>query len=288
MNDANGNAVAGNPSIKPLGRESRVPLYVQIKRQLREMLEKQEKHEERVFTDQELAALFGVARMTVRQAIKELVDEGLVYRVRGLGTFLSSPKVTDSLQQWHNRFEDWAVQGHSVSMEILDFRMTEAGTDIARRLLLPERTEVVYISRLWYVDGVPMGLGYFYVHPSIGCLLSRSDVEHQHVYAAVTQHLTKPILGEQVEIEAAVASNVMAARLRIREGDPVLVRRVTQLYGDNEPLVAANSFFRADLYKYSVYVSADPRNSVAKGLSARVNPVVEHVVAGDVQIQSRD
>ena len=267
-------------SFTPLDRASTVPLYVQIKERVRIMLADQVRPGDKVFTEQELSKLFGVSRMTVRQAIQELVDEGLIHRVRGAGTFLSSPKVTDSLQRWWNHFEDWALQGKKVSMEILDFKRVESDADTARRLMIAERTEVLYITRLWHVDGTPIGLGYFYLRPSVGDILSQEDVEHQHMYMAVSKRLGVPIVGEQVEIEAAGASHVTAARLKIGVGDAVLVRRVTQYYGKGEPIVTATLFYRGDLYRYSVYIPAQPTTSGAGPSPVISDPLVEKAVAG--------
>jgi DNA-binding GntR family transcriptional regulator len=264
-----------------LDRKSKVPLYRQIKEHVRQMLTRQEGRTGKVaFTEQELAKHFDVSRMTVRQAIRDLVDEGLVYRVRGVGTFLTSPKLTDSLQAWRNRFEDWALQGRSVAMEILDFRIVEAGHDVARRLRLPEHTEVLHIPRVWYVDGMPLGLSYFYLHPSLARILARPDVENQHMWAAVSKCAGLPVLGEEVEIEAGVASHVTATRLKIATGDPVLIRRLTQFYGDWQPLVAANCFYRADLYRYSVYVPAQAQPEDLSLYAMASGPVVHRAVAG--------
>jgi DNA-binding GntR family transcriptional regulator len=52
-------------------------------------------------------------------------------------------------------------------MEILEFRLVEASHDVATRLRVAERIEVLYIPWLWYVDAVPIGLSYFCLHPSV-------------------------------------------------------------------------------------------------------------------------
>ena len=168
------------------------------------------------FTEQELARSFGVSRMTVRQAITGLVAEGKLARVRGVGTLRISAGVTESLERVRDHFVDWESEGRSVSLQNLDFAQVEVGSDVARRLGIPERTEVLRLIRLWLVDGVPIGLVYFYLHPSIAHALSRSDMENSHVRVAVSKRLRVPMLGEEVEIEAAVASRVTARRLKIR------------------------------------------------------------------------
>jgi GntR family transcriptional regulator len=236
-------------------------------------------HNGRLFTEHDLCRRFGVSRMTVRQAINALVDEGLLYRVRGVGTLCTAAKVTESLERVRDHFEDWEAEGRSVALKILDFRSVEAGSDVARRLKLPERTEVLHLLRLWLVDGAPIGLVYFYIHPKVAPLLSIADVEHSHVRAAVAKRLRLPFLGEQVEIEAGQASHITAGHLKIRTGDPVLIRRLTQLYGDGQPLVAANGFYRGNLYRYAVYVPAHPSGNRALRPSLQGSPVTMRAVA---------
>ncbi len=263
----------------PLDRNSKVPLYRQIEEYVRQMLAGKTTGNGRVFTEQELAGRCGVSRLTVRQAITALVAEGKLVRIRGVGTLRISASVTESLERVRDHFVDWESEGRSVGLQNLDFADVEAGSGVARRLQIPERTMVQRLIRLWIVDGIPIGLVYFYLHPSIGRRLSRSDVENTHVRAAVSKLLRAPMLGEQVEIEASVASRLTAERLKIRPGAPVLIGRLTQFYADQRPLVAADCYYRADLYRYSVYVPA--RSGRAEPpIASRGGPVTVRAIAG--------
>jgi GntR family transcriptional regulator len=264
----------------PLDRSSKVPLYRQIEEHVRQMLAGKTAGNGRVFTEQELAERFGVSRLTVRHAITALVAEGKLVRVRGVGTLRISASVTESLERVRDHFVDWELEGRSVCLRNLEFTDVEVGSGVAARLQIPERTEVQRLVRLWIVDGIPIALVYFYLHPSIGRRLSVSDVENTHVRAAVSRLLRKPMLGEQVEIEAAVASRVMAERLQIRPGAPVLIGRLTQFYADQRPLVAADCFYRADLYRYSVYVPAESSRADAAVHVFRSRPVTARAIAG--------
>jgi GntR family transcriptional regulator len=272
----------------PLDRASKVPLYLQIKDHVRRLLPDATLRNGRLFTEHDLCRRFGVSRMTVRQAINALVDEGLLYRVRGVGTLCTSAKVTESLERVRDHFEDWEAEGRSVALKILDFRSVEAGSDVARRLGIPERTEVLHVLRLWLVDGAPIGLVYFYIHPKVAPLLSAADVEHSHVRAAVAKRLRQPFLGEQVEIEAGQASHITASHLKIRTGEPVLIRRLTQLYGDGQPLVAANGFYRGTLYRYAVYVPAHTGGERPPRAALRSSLVTMRAIAANIAEPARE
>ena len=79
-------ADSGNP---PLDRASPLPLYAQIKQRLIGIILRWDRADRRFYSDEQLCALFNVSRDTVRQALSELVHEGLLTRSRGLGTFIS-------------------------------------------------------------------------------------------------------------------------------------------------------------------------------------------------------
>jgi GntR family transcriptional regulator len=271
-----------------LDRKSKVPLYLQIKDHVRRTLPDAALRNGRLFTEHDLCQRFGVSRMTVRQAIKELADEGLLSRVRGMGTFLSSQKVTEPLESLRDHFEVWGTGGRSVTLKLLDFRKVEAGSEIARRLRIPERTEVLHLLRLWVVDGAPVGLVYFYIHPSAARGLSPPALENTHVRVAISRRMRIPMLGEDVEIEAGVASRVTADRLKIRAGDPVLIRRMTQHYGNHQPLVAANGFYRGDLYRYAVYVPAHPNGERDAWTNLQSRSVTVRAIAAKTTLPLRE
>src|SRR5260221_4717783 len=83
-----------------LERSSPIPLYMQIKQYLTGEIAAADPRSDKFYTDSELCNMFGVSRMTVRQAVQELVAEGLVKRSRGVGTFIKprSEEHTSELQ----------------------------------------------------------------------------------------------------------------------------------------------------------------------------------------------
>ena len=76
-----------------IDRNSYTPIYIQIREDLKRLIEEEKAHREQFYSDEELVQMYGVNRLTVRRAVEKLVDEGYLYRVRGVGTFMSSPKI---------------------------------------------------------------------------------------------------------------------------------------------------------------------------------------------------
>src|SRR3546814_1159851 len=103
----------------PLDRNSPLPLYEQIKRRVLSLILGWQKDSERFHTDQELSEQFGVSRMTVRQAVQELVNEGYLRRVRGSGTFVCAPKVDERLSMAMDFIDQWATRGRALELRVL-------------------------------------------------------------------------------------------------------------------------------------------------------------------------
>src|SRR6185369_4401628 len=90
-----------------LDRRSPIPLYLQIKQYLARQISVWERHNDKFFTDGELCDMFGVSRMTVRQAVQDLVDDGLLKRSRGIGTFVVARKIEERLAPQLDFPEQW-------------------------------------------------------------------------------------------------------------------------------------------------------------------------------------
>ncbi len=242
-----------------IDRRSYVPLYVQIREQLRRMLAER-KPNERFPTDDELARLFRVSRMTVRQAVKDLVDRGLLYRVRGLGTFLSPPHIDQRLDRLRDFFEQWFWQGKAARAEVLAFGERSCPEWVAPLLRLPPGEGILYVHRLRYADEVPVALDQRYFPLRFGRRFGREEIAHQSIFKIFGQKLGIDVIGGQMEIEAAKATADEAGRLKVKTGDPLLLRRMTFFSSAREPLWSGKSVFRSDLYKYSAFVpvAAEP------------------------------
>jgi GntR family transcriptional regulator len=112
---------------------------------------------DRVPAERELAAEWGVARMTLRRALDELVADGLIVRRQGYGTFVARPRMVHQLSM-HSFTDALRRQGREPSSRVLDFRRIRAGVGQARKLRLPVGDPIVRFTRLRLADGEPIGL----------------------------------------------------------------------------------------------------------------------------------
>ena len=136
-----------------------MPLYVQLKEKIEQKISDGEyKPGEKLQTEGEMAKSFGVSIITVRKAVSELVEKGLVEKKQGKGTFVCQRKVTKDMKKLQSFSEMCAHMGMKAGGRMLENRLELASEKIARLLNVEKGSQVIYISRVRYADGMPMAI----------------------------------------------------------------------------------------------------------------------------------
>lgn len=238
-----------------LDRSSYIPLYKQIKHKLYELISQHEDHNTPFFSDDDLVKIFGVNRLTVRQAVQELVNEGLLYRVRGVGTFVSSPKVQFEPAYLASFTEQCTRQGHKVTTSVRRVEAMIPPNFIKETLKLPQEQEVLYLERLRYVDEIPVVLDQIYLPVIVKDSLSKEDYQNLTVSRMVFKSMGIKLAYAVTDIEAVVADKKKAKLFNLEVGDPLLSRGITMFTAEEEPLTYGIALNRADMFKYTLKVS---------------------------------
>jgi len=135
------------------------PIYYQLKELIREKIENGEwQPGDLIPSERELCEQHGISRMTVRQALTELVNEGLLRRERGKGTFVAKPKIKQQLTQLTSFSEDMRARGKKPGAKILRLENTLAKPRVAKALQIEPEQRIVVIERLRLADGEPMAI----------------------------------------------------------------------------------------------------------------------------------
>jgi GntR family transcriptional regulator len=214
-----------------ISEETGVPLYLQIRNLLRERIRLGEwSADEPMPTEEDLVAHFGVSRTTVRQAMSDLANEGLVVRRPGRGTFARQPLMVLRMQQWHSLTKDIAQRGLSPSKKILCVERLKAGAEIADRAKELVEGEMLHIQSIRYADDVPIiVLDQYYPYELCGFLadvaLDDPDLTSEGILAEHGIIETRA----DGEIIATTASEVEAQYLDVQPGSP-LIEIATKAY----------------------------------------------------------
>jgi GntR family transcriptional regulator len=233
-----------------INKNSRVPIYHQLEEYIKHQIETGILREEALIpSEREFAELFQISRMTVRQAINNLVLEGYLKRQKGRGTFVSQKKVEQELQGMTSFTEDMLSRGMKPSSTLLSFQIIPSDKNTALDLKIKENDSVYKIKRIRLADGAPMALETAYIPVEIVPGLTE-DNSNLSLYQYIEENLSLSISEATQEIEASVADTHDAQTLGINIGDPILlIERISYLQ-EGIPYELVKSTFRADRYRF--------------------------------------
>jgi GntR family transcriptional regulator len=239
-------------------RNSPVPRYHQLKEILREKIRTGElKPGDLVPSERELSETYRISRMTARQAITDLVNEGVFYREQGKGTFVTRNKITQQLMSLTGFTEDMRARGQQPSTRVLSARMCPADEVTAERLRVPPGQMIVCLQRLRLADGEPLAIEFSHLTFK-GCeRLLEEDLEHNSLYRLLETKFALPLMEAEQELEAGLAGNEEAQLLNILPGSSVLYIRRTTYTDRNQPLEYAKSIYRGNKYVFYARLKRD-------------------------------
>lgn len=227
-----------------LDRSSPLPLYAQIRRQLLALVAKWDSPAKRFYSDEELCKKFGVSRMTVRQAIQELVDEGLLERRKALGTFVVRMKHEE--RPLTSFFDPGALDGAGTTTSVLAF---QEGTAKSAPEALGAVEGFRYVRRLRSTRRIPVAIDHRYLPLPLAGELDRDYVRRHSLVDFLRDRV--PLDRVDMEIEALPSSREEARLLNIIPGDPVLVRRMRYVAQNGAVVMAGHSVYRGDFIRYA-------------------------------------
>src|SRR5690606_6266480 len=113
---------------------------------------------EKLMPEEELVNLMGASRMTIRRGILDLIDEGVLYRRRGVGTFVAHRHIGRNHNRLSGYMESAAEEGFTPGIEVLSSEILGAKLMVARALKLQEDEPVVRVRTLRLADGEPLAI----------------------------------------------------------------------------------------------------------------------------------
>ncbi len=234
-----------------LDKRSATPLYVQLK----QLLESQvvggtlQPHG-RVPSERELSEQYAISRMTARQALTELIQEGRLYTSAGKGTFVAEPKIRQNLQALTSFTEEMRARGLTPTTRLIRREMVGAPLEVAANLRVAEESVVLCVQRLRLADGAPMALETAYLgFPGVEHLLGISL--EGSLYRVLREHFGLIPAEAVQEVEAVLAQAEERTFLHLPEGAPVLKLQRTTFDEEMRPFEFVQSVYRSDRYRFA-------------------------------------
>jgi DNA-binding GntR family transcriptional regulator len=237
-----------------LDRSSPVPLYYQVSRQIEAAIDRGDLTAgTRLENETGLARRWGLSRPTMRRAIQELVDKGLLVRKRGIGTQVVGHGQVKRQLQLTSLFDDLARSGQNPTTKVLVHEITTADDDVGHELNVAAGTSVMHVERLRYADGEPLALMRNWLPVEVASASNVAHLESGGLYALFRASGINTRIASQ-RIGARLATANEAKPLQVRRGAALLTAERTT-YDDNGRAVEfGRHIYRADKYSFEVMV----------------------------------
>jgi len=245
-----------------INRHSPFPLYYQVESLLRgQLINGQYAEGTPLPTEETFVRRLSVSRITVRRAMERLVQEGLIYRVPGRGTFINPLRTVEYRIERNPAdllgFEqDIRRGGFAPATKVLRRDWVRAPDDVATALDLEPGTEVLWLRRGGEAGGRPLWIEDRYLVRALAARLRPRDFAVPSLLATLARERGLTVNRARVRISAREASREEARWLGLRSGSPVLVAEFA-VHADGTPAQFVRARFRPDRYTFAFDISAE-------------------------------
>lgn len=237
-----------------LDRLSPVPLYFQLSQALEAAISNGKlKPGDRIDTEVEIAARLGLSRPTVRQAIQDLVNRGLLVRRRGVGTQVVHAKLHRSVELT-SLFDDLQSANKRPTTKVLSFALKPADTRVADAFSIRKGTDVLALERLRLINGEPLAIMRNW-HPAGLLDTTPSELEETGLYELLRRNGIQMRIANQ-RIGAAASTAQQSRLLEIKTGSPLLTMERTAFDETGRVVEFSSHSYRADAYTFETTLVA--------------------------------
>jgi GntR family transcriptional regulator len=235
---------------EPLDRSSYVPMYAQIQTQLRGMIHAgQLKPGDTLPSEEELSRVYGISRMTARQALQALKAQGLAARHKGLGTFVTQPKVEKDIAHLSGFSAEMQALGMEPSSRLLHAETAESSESEAASLCIKPGAPVFKLRRLRFADGSPLAIEESTLSLDRFPGIEKLDFVSSSLYTTLRERygVRFALADEILEAQAAGRTEAQLLDLPLRSCLLVISRVLWDAAGS--PVELARSWYRGDRYR---------------------------------------
>jgi GntR family transcriptional regulator len=237
-----------------IDKNSPLPMYYQLEEQIKQMIDSGQLKPSNILpSERELSDTYKISRMTVRQAIINLVNKGYLYRLKGKGTFVSEMKLEQDLRRLTSFTEDMTLRGLNPGSKLLKFTIIEPSSEIKSKLHLDVNERVFQIQRIRLANDQPIALETTYIPEKLVPNLTE-EILNTSIYKYIEKTLQFSIGHATQIIESSKANDLEILHLHLKKEDPVLLIERQTFLENGTPLEIVNSTYRSDKYKFKINI----------------------------------
>ncbi|MDQ0208523.1 GntR family transcriptional regulator [Alkalicoccobacillus murimartini] len=228
------------------------PLYRKIAQQMKEEISKGEwKEGNAIPTELMLSETYQASRVTVRQAIKVLVQQGLLYKIQGSGTYVSEHKYEHNIYELTGFTEEMRALNKNIINKVLTFSVIEPEERIVQALGLEEAEKVYYIRRQRWADDIPLIVEDTYLPLALFPDLTYQIMEGSK-YDFIESVKKLKIKDSYQEVIPILPTEEIQELLQLKEQIPIIKVQLLSTLKDDRVFEYTDLFFKSDEYKFTI------------------------------------
>ncbi|TRX59605.1 GntR family transcriptional regulator [Fulvivirga sp. M361] len=233
-----------------IDHNSLIPLHIQAEELLRKMIAMPEYQEGKLLPKEiNLARQLGISRNTLRQATNKLVYEGLLLRKKGVGTVVSQP-VDSKAKNWMSFSQEMKSKGIEIVNYTIDLNWVVPPSEVLNFFGCEEEVKILKMERVRGNKKCPFVYFLSYFNPKIG-LTGKEDFSRP-LYDILEQDFSIVAKVSKEEITALAADPLLAKRLHIHVGEPILKRKRFVFDPGRRPIEYNIGYYKSDSIVYTV------------------------------------
>ncbi|MDD3173433.1 MAG: GntR family transcriptional regulator [Herbinix sp.] len=236
--------------MRELDVNSKVPLYKQLKNLIfNDIRDGKLKPNQKILTEQEWSEIYQISRMTVRKALAELVDEEVLTKKQGKGTFVQEPKITEDLSNPNSFTNLCKRNGKTSGGRTIKLVLQDATERDVKELQLEPDEQVIRIERIRMADDLPVLLENLFFPGHLKTILAE-NLDDESLYKILSNKYGLVTGNSVMEFEISECNKYEANYLCIKTGSPLLLVREVVYDQYNRPLHRTKTLIRGDKFKY--------------------------------------
>lgn len=249
--------------MESLHKHSMIPLYLQLAERLNQSIQEGTYGEgEKIPSEQELMGRYGVSRVTVRIAMRQLLREGRIIRKQGMGTFVRKKVISQNMDEIFGLYPSLVRRGLNPVTKILHYEFGAPDFDVRKHLELRGEEQVLRMTRQFVLEKSVLLVGQIHIPRSIAEHWTQDEAVHTNSFRLIEENAGIPIHNSDVKITAATASPPMSKWLGLPKGGPLLQVRRLAYSVEKRPVEYTVFSFRADSYEISTRIYAGQKNGL--------------------------
>lgn len=229
---------------------AKLPVYIKIHDQIKKEIEEGKwQVGDRLPSERELSETFDVSRMTLRQAIQTLADEGILERKIGSGTYVARKKVQETMLGTTSFSNIIRSQGRVPSSETISYFVTKPSSSEMEKLKVDKNTDILKMERIRFADDIPICFEVASIPYHFISGFDKSEITTSF-YKVIADQGHRIIGKSSQTISALVASEKIAHYLDIRKGDAILRLRQISYFADGTPFEYVRSQYAGERFEF--------------------------------------